>query len=61
GINKKTKRFLFFRKYPKVHPGSKIVVPEKIPGESGLNMSQVTLYTGLITTLVALLSVIKTF
>lgn len=61
GINKKTKRFLFFRKYPKVQPGSKIVVPEKIPGESGLNMSQVTLYTGLITTLVALLSVIKTF
>jgi protein involved in polysaccharide export with SLBB domain len=28
GINKKTRHFLFFRNYPKVLPGSKIVVPE---------------------------------
>jgi hypothetical protein len=27
GLNKKTRRFLFFRSYPTIKPGSKIVVP----------------------------------
>jgi SLBB domain len=27
GLNKKTKRFLFFRSYPTIKPGSKIIVP----------------------------------
>ena len=59
GINKKIKHFLFFRTYPKVLPGSKIIVPEKTPAEAGLNLGQVSLYAGLATTLVALISVLK--
>lgn len=31
GLNKPVRRFLFFRIYPTVKPGSKIVVPEKTP------------------------------
>lgn len=31
GLNKPVRRFLFFRVYPTVKPGSKIVVPEKTP------------------------------
>ena len=59
GINKKIKHFLFFRSYPKVLSGSKIIVPESSPLESGINLGQVSLYAGLVTTLVALISVIK--
>lgn len=59
GINKKIKHFLFLRKYPKVLPGSKIIVPEASPLDSGFNLGQVSLYAGLVTTLVALISVLK--
>jgi protein involved in polysaccharide export with SLBB domain len=31
GLNQPVRHFLFFRHYPKVKPGSKIVVPEKTP------------------------------
>jgi protein involved in polysaccharide export with SLBB domain len=31
GLNKPVRRFMFFRVYPSVKPGSKIVVPEKTP------------------------------
>jgi protein involved in polysaccharide export with SLBB domain len=31
GLNQPVKHFLFFRNYPKVKPGSKIIVPEKSP------------------------------
>ncbi len=32
GLNKPVKHVLFFKAYPQIKPGSKIVVPEKIPG-----------------------------
>jgi len=59
GMNKKIKHFLFFRSYPKVLPGSKIIVPEASAMEGSINLGQVSLYAGLVTTLVALISVIK--
>ncbi|MDB4926284.1 MAG: hypothetical protein JWR23_2340 [Mucilaginibacter sp.] len=31
GLNQPVRHFLFFRNYPKVKPGSKIIVPEKTP------------------------------
>jgi len=31
GLNQPVRHFLFFRHYPKVKPGSKIIVPEKTP------------------------------
>ncbi len=32
GLNQPVRHFLFFRNYPAVKPGSKIIVPEKTPG-----------------------------
>ena len=37
GLNQPVRHFLFFRNYPSVKPGSKIIVPEKNP-ESGLKI-----------------------
>jgi len=37
GLNRPVRHFLFFRNYPSVKPGSKIVVPEKIP-DTGLKI-----------------------
>jgi protein involved in polysaccharide export with SLBB domain len=34
GLNKKTRRFLFFRSYPEIKPGSKIIIPS---GEGVMN------------------------
>jgi hypothetical protein len=31
GLNQPVRHFLFFRNYPSVKPGSKIIVPEKTP------------------------------
>lgn len=31
GLNKPVRRFLFFRNYPSIQPGSRIIVPEKTP------------------------------
>jgi protein involved in polysaccharide export with SLBB domain len=60
GINRKIKHFLFFRNYPKVLPGSKIVVPEKSLFSSGwLTVGSVATYTSILTALIALISVLK--
>lgn len=60
GINKKIKHFLFFRRYPKVLPGSKIVVPEKSLFPGGFfSAGTVATYGTLLTALVALISVLK--
>jgi protein involved in polysaccharide export with SLBB domain len=37
GLNQPVRHFLFFRNYPKVKPGSKIIVPEKKP-DNGLKI-----------------------
>lgn len=60
GINKKIKHFLFFRRYPKVLPGSKIVVPEKSLFSSGFfTAGSIATYTTIFTALIALISVLK--
>jgi protein involved in polysaccharide export with SLBB domain len=60
GINKQIKRFLFFRTYPTVLPGSKIIVPEKSGTERrGLSILEVSAITGSLTALVSLISVLR--
>lgn len=60
GINRKINHFLFFRNYPKVLPGSKIIVPEKTDtGKKGLSVIEVSTILGSLTTLVSLIVVLK--
>jgi len=60
GISRKIHHFLFFRRYPKVLPGSKIIVPVKIiiPG-SGLSALEFSSILGSAATLISLLIVLK--
>lgn len=60
GINKKIKHFLFFRSYPKVRPGSKIIVPEKTESQrKGLSIIEISAITGTLSALVGLISILK--
>lgn len=57
GINRKTRHFLFFRNYPKVLPGSKIIVPEGSGLKRGfLSLSEVAT---LLTALTAMVTIYK--
>jgi len=60
GINQKIRHFLFFRIYPKVLPGSKIIVPEKveIPGK-GISAVEISALIGALSALVSLIAVLK--
>lgn len=60
GINKKINRFLFFRSYPRVTAGSKIIVPEKSGNErKGLSIIEISAITGSLSALVSLISVLR--
>ena len=60
GINRKTKHFLFFRTYPTVLPGSKIIVPEKTAADSkGLTIGELSAAAGILTSLVTLAIALK--
>lgn len=60
GISKKVNRFLFFRSYPKVLPGSKIIVPEKSANERrGISIFELSAITGSLSALISLISVLK--
>ena len=59
GINKKQKRFLFFKFYPKVTPGSKIFVPEMPEKEKGLSVSELSAITSIVSALVGLAAILK--
>ncbi len=60
GINRKIHHFLFFRIYPKVLPGSKIIVPEKSEGfKRGISFIEIASLTGSLSALVGLISVLK--
>lgn len=60
GINKKIRHFLFFRHYPKVFAGSKIIVPEKTGTEKrGLSIVEISALTTVLTALVSLASILK--
>ena len=60
GISNKIRHFLFFRRYPKVKPGSKIIVPEKTDGfKKGVSILELASLTGSLSALVGLISILK--
>jgi protein involved in polysaccharide export with SLBB domain len=60
GIHKKINHFLFFRSYPKIFPGSKIIVPEKTDtGKKGLSIIELSAITGSLSAIVSLISVLR--
>ncbi len=59
GLNQPVRHFLFFRRYPKVKPGSKIIVPEKTPDNRiKVNFGD---FAGIATALTALVGLIAVF
>ena len=59
GINRKTTKFLFFRFYPTVKSGSKIIVPEVPEKQKGLSIAEITAITSIISGLVSLAAILK--
>ena len=60
GINRKIHHFLFFRRYPKVTPGSKIIVPEKSETAGrGLSVIEVSTLVGSLATILSLIAVLQ--
>ena len=52
GQARATKKFLFFNIYPKVVPGSEIIVPKKIPKKSSIGIGTLTAIVSGVATLV---------
>jgi protein involved in polysaccharide export with SLBB domain len=60
GISKKINHFLFFRSYPKIYPGSKIIVPAKTEtGKKGLSIIELSAITGSSSAIISLISVLR--
>lgn len=59
GINRKPSRFLFFKFYPTVKSGSKIIVPEVPEKQKGLTIAEITAITSIISGLVSLAAILK--
>jgi protein involved in polysaccharide export with SLBB domain len=60
GMYKKTKKFLFIKSYPRIKPGSKIIVPEKTEADKNrLQLAELTGLASLLTSLVAIFSILK--
>jgi protein involved in polysaccharide export with SLBB domain len=60
GIGKKINHFLFFRSYPKIVPGSKIIVPAKTEtGKKGLSIIELSAITGSLSAIISLISVLR--
>ncbi|MDB9849082.1 SLBB domain-containing protein [Flavobacteriaceae bacterium] len=57
GLKKQTRSFLFFRNYPKILPGSVIIVPPK-PEKNRINVAEIVGYS---TSLVSIIALIKSF
>ena len=58
GLRKVTKNFLFFKLYPRVLPGSKVVVPERDENRNKTSVGEIVGYT---TSLVSIIALIKSF
>ncbi|MDB4013471.1 SLBB domain-containing protein [Flavobacteriaceae bacterium] len=58
GLRRVTKTFLFFKFYPRVFPGSTVVVPEKSENEQKTSVGEIVGYT---TSLVSIIALIKSF
>jgi protein involved in polysaccharide export with SLBB domain len=60
GINRPVKRFLFFRNYPKVKEGSRIIVPEKSDADrSKVSLAEMATITTSLTALLGLIIALK--
>ncbi|MBV9989200.1 MAG: SLBB domain-containing protein [Chitinophagaceae bacterium] len=60
GISRKIRHFLFFRSYPRVLPGSKIIVPEKVDtGRHGLSVVEISALVSAMAALVGIINVLK--
>lgn len=60
GISKKINHFLFFRSYPKIVPGSKIIVPTKSEtNKKGLSIIELSAITGSLSAIISLISVLR--
>ena len=55
GLRKVTKSFLFFNFYPRVYPGSIIVVPEKEENKTKTTVGEIVGYTTSLVSIIALL------
>ena len=58
GLRKVTKNFLFLKFYPRVIPGSKVVVPERDENRDKTSVGEIVGYT---TSLVSIIALIKSF
>ena len=58
GLKKQTRNFVLFKSYPKVIPGSVIVVPERIERESKV-LNQLTQITTITSSIASLLAIVK--
>ena len=58
GLRKVTRNFLFFKFYPRVYPGSKVVVPEKDENKNKTSVGEIVGYT---TSLVSIIALMKSF
>ena len=59
GMNRKITRFLFFKFYPTIKPGSKIIVPDVPEKESTLTITQISAITTIISGLVTIAAILK--
>lgn len=58
GTNRAVDRFLIFRAYPAVKPGSKIIVPVKVLGPPRLSLAEIGGITSAVTGLVSVIAII---
>lgn len=59
GLNQPVKKFLFFRNYPTVTPGSKIIVPQKPPLPFKIGFGEIGAITSVLTAVVTLITVLS--
>jgi protein involved in polysaccharide export with SLBB domain len=60
GLNRPVRYFLFFRSYPEVKPGSKIIVPEKSPNSRiKINFGDLGGVAAALTAIVSILAILK--
>jgi protein involved in polysaccharide export with SLBB domain len=60
GINRPVRHFLFFRIYPRVQPGSTIIVPEKEGVGIKIGVGEISALTSILTAVVGLIAIIAT-
>ncbi|MBC7743605.1 MAG: SLBB domain-containing protein [Flavobacterium sp.] len=59
GLNKPVRHILFFRNYPSVKPGSRIIVPVKNPSLFKLGFAEISGITSAVTALIGLIAILS--